>query len=38
VGLYFNSDQELVGWALIPFFIGLARLIAWKLEQGQKNV
>ncbi len=37
VGLYFNGDQDMVGWALIPFFIGAARLIAWKLEQNQKS-
>jgi hypothetical protein len=38
VGFYFNGNTDMVGWALIPFFIGLARLIAWKLEQGQKGV
>ena len=37
VAFYFNGDQNMIGWALIPFFIGLARLIAWKLEQGPKN-
>jgi hypothetical protein len=38
VGLYFAGGEEGVGFALIPFFIGLARLIAWKLEQGGSQV
>jgi hypothetical protein len=38
VAFYFNGDRGMVGWALIPFFIGVARLISWKLEQGQKSI
>jgi hypothetical protein len=37
VGLYVADGKDAVGFALIPFFIGLARLIAWKLEQGNKS-
>lgn len=37
VALYLNGDQDMVGWVLIPFFIGAARLISWKLEQNQKS-
>lgn len=37
VALYVNGNQDAAGWALIPFFVGAARLIAWKLEQNQKN-
>ena len=34
VGLYFSSGKAGAGFALIPFFMGLARLITWKLEQS----
>src|SRR3569623_2381560 len=34
---YLSGNQEAAGWTLIPFFIGAARLISWKLEQGQKS-
>ena len=38
VAFYINGDSGMVGWALIPFFVGAARLISWKLEQGQKSL
>ncbi|MBX6419566.1 MAG: hypothetical protein IRZ06_00965 [Nevskia sp.] len=36
-GFYFAGGEEAVGFALIPFFIGLGRLIAWKLERDKTN-
>lgn len=36
-GLYFAGGEEGIGFALIPFFIGVARLIAWKLERREQN-
>lgn len=37
VGLAVAGGGEASGFALIPFFIGLARLIAWKMEQGSST-
>lgn len=35
LGLWFVDAHEAIGFALIPFFIGLARLVAWKLERRE---
>jgi hypothetical protein len=35
LGFYFAGEEEAIGFALIPFFVGAGRLIAWKLERDK---
>lgn len=37
VGFEFAGAEQAIGFALIPFFIGVARLLSWKLEKDSKN-
>jgi len=36
-GFYLSGSTSGVGWALIPAFMGLARLIAWKIDRDQQD-